>query len=486
MQKGDLVELEIKSLNSEGDGIAKTSEGIVIFIKNAIPGDKLKAKILRKKRNYYIARIEEILNPSEHRTKPVCKHFGICGGCKFQNLDYNYQIKYKYQIVSDAFRKIGNFPDLNISEPIRADDIYNYRNKMEFSFSEDKWLENFEKNQLNNSKEESLLENYKAKQKEKTIALGLHIPNFHSKIVDIEECFLQSETSYKIVNFIREFFKIKNKSVYSIETHSGYLRFLIIRQSYYTQDLMVNLITYNYDEELIFELKEKLLEKFNQITTIINSISTKKAQIAIGDKTEIIYGNGYIIEQLNNGIRNLNFRISPNSFFQTNTKQCEKLFKEGMKLLDLKHNDSILDLYCGTGTISIFVADKVQKVLGVELSSEAIQDAQINTKLNNLSNLEFIKSDIKEYLKENKDLVNKFDKLILDPPRSGLHPDISKILSETNFSKILYISCNPSTQARDLKIICSKGKYKIEKLQPVDMFPNTAHIENICLLNSIN
>lgn len=477
MQKGDIFEVEIVSLNSEGEGIAKTPEGAVIFVKNSLPGDKIKVEIRKKKRNYYIGTIVEIIKPSEYRINPVCKHFGICGGCKFQNLDYNYQIRFKHQTVSDAFKKIGNFTNLEINTPIKADNIYYYRNKMEFSFSDDKWYDDTEEEFNSHKNSTSKLEQ---------IALGLHIPNFHSKIIDVEECFLQSETSYKIVNFIREFFKAKNKSVYTVKTHSGYLRFLIIRQSFNTNDLMVNLITYNYEKDLINELKDKLLESFNNITTFVNSISTKKAQVAIGETTEIIYGSGYITEYLNNGYKNLKYRISPNSFFQTNTKQCEKLFREGMKFLNLNKDDNVLDLYCGAGTISIFISEQVKTVSGVELSKEAIQDAKINSKLNNFNNIEFIQSDIKDFLKENRDLENKFNKLILDPPRSGLHPDICKILSETNFSKILYISCNPSTQARDLKTICSKGKYKIDIIQPVDMFPNTAHIENICLLNAVN
>lgn len=482
MQKGDITELEIISLNSDGDGIAKTSDGIVVFIKHAIPGDIVKAKITKKKRNYLLASLIEIVKPSEYRKNPVCKHFGVCGGCKFQNLDYEYQLQYKLQTVSNSFTKIGGFSNLKINFPIKADNIYNYRNKMEFSFSDDKWFVN-DTDHIEKKDNIATGENMYKEAKEKVIALGLHIPNFHSKIVDVEECYLQSETSYKIVNFIREFFKKKNQTVYTIKTHNGYLRFLIIRKSFYTDDMMINLITYDYQKNLMLELKEELLKKFSGITTIVNSISTKKAQVAIGEKTEIIYGNGYIIEELNNGIRNLKFRISPNSFFQTNTKQSEKLFAEGMKSLECNKEDSVLDLYCGAGTISIFIAESVKNVTGVELSEEAIQDAKINATLNNLNNLVFFQSDIKKFLENNKNLENRFNKLILDPPRSGLHPEISKILSETNFSKILYISCNPSTQARDVKIICSKGKYKIEKLQPVDMFPNTVHIENICLLS---
>ncbi len=486
MQKGEIIEVEIISLNSEGDGIGKLQDGYVIFVKNTLPGDKIRTKIQKKKRNYLIGSVIDIIEPSESRIKPTCKHFGICGGCKFQNLNYESQLKFKSQIVSDSFTKIGNFSNLNVNNILGSDNIYHYRNKMEFTFSDDVWIEENKISNLATINEELTSISDNNEKRKKMFGLGLHIPNFHSKIIDVKECYLQSEISYKIVNFVREFFKKRNKSIYTIKTHTGYLRFLIIRQSFNTKDIMVNLITNEYEKELINEFKDELLENFTDITTVVNSISTKKAQVALGEYSEIVFGNGYIIELLNNGVRNLKFRISPNSFFQTNTKQCEKLFKEGLNLLDINQNDSVLDLYCGAGAISIFISEYVKKVFGVELLEDAIKDAKTNAKLNNINNIDFIQSDIKDFLKSNENLEQNFNIIILDPPRSGLHPDICKILSETNFEKILYISCNPSTQARDIKIICSKGKYKILNLQPVDMFPNTIHVENICLLSSLN
>ncbi len=286
------------------------------------------------------------------------------------------------------------------------------------------------------------------------------------------------------MNFTREFFKSKNISVYSTKTQNGFLRFLIIRQSKNTPDLMVNLITYDHDEELMNEYSLLLKERIPEITTIINSVSQKKAQVATGESEYVLFGEGFIYEALKTEDgKEFKFKISPQSFFQTNTLQAENLFNIALKYGDFSKADNALDLYCGAGSISILLSGFVNKVTGVELIEDAIKDAVNNSKLNNIENIEFVCSDIKYFLEDESNLKG-FNKLMLDPPRSGLHPKICEILSETKFEKIIYVSCNPHTQARDLQIICSKGNYSVEKIQPVDMFPHTYHVENVVSLTS--
>lgn len=465
IKKGDEISVNITGQNSEGKGISKLEDGFVVFSDNTLPGDRALIKIRKKKTSYAEASLVSIENPSEYRINPECSHFGVCGGCKMQNYDYGRQLIFKTGVVKNAFERIGGFKDLNILDTVRSEKIFFYRNKMEFSFSDDVWVE-----------EKDL-----GKEKEK-FALGLHVPKFHSKITDITKCLLQSELSNGILNFTRDFFKERNIPVYSTKTHSGFLRFLIVRNSEYTKEVMVNLITHSYDEKLINEYSLSLKKNFSEITTIINSTSEKKAQIAFGDRHYILEGKGFITEMLSDAAgKKFEFRISPQSFFQTNTLQAEKLFNALIMLGEFSKSDNVLDLYCGTGSITILVSEFVNKIKGAEIYTESVKDALRNAELNGISNAEFVCSDIREFT-ENKDNITGYNKLILDPPRSGLHPKICDILSETKFGKILYVSCNPHTQARDIQIICGKGNYKIKAMMPFDLFPHTYHVENIVCL----
>lgn len=467
IKKGDEISAVISDLNSEGKGITKMQDGYVIFVNDALPGDKALVKIKKTKSNYAEASLLKLEIPSQNRIPAKCKHFGICGGCKIQNLIYESQISYKTNFVKNALERIGEFGNLNVPPAVKSDDVFFYRNKMEFSFSDDEWKENVSDCTVNNN-----------------FALGLHVPKFHSKIVNLTECFLQSDESVKILNFTRDFFIKKNIKAYSSRTQSGFLRFLVIRQSIRTNELMVNLITFDYDKNLMMEFSESLSANFPGVTDIINSTSGKLARIAVGEEEIILKGKGYITEILQSDSgKEFKFLISPQSFFQTNTKQAEKLFDLAVKLSELNTNDRVLDLYCGTGSISFFISEFVNNVKGVELNPDSIKDAGKNARLNGIDNVHFVCSDIKDFM-SSKNNYESFNKLILDPPRSGLHPKICEILSETEFEKIVYVSCNPHTQARDLRIICGKGTYKISKIQPVDMFPHTYHIENVVLLES--
>ncbi len=474
IKKGDEILVKVIELSSEGKGVSKLEDGFVIFSSSTLPGDEALVRISKKKSNYAEANLIELINKSPSRIDPPCKYFGICGGCKIQNYEYDSQIKFKTNVVKNAFERIGGFKNLFIPEAIKSDEVFFYRNKMEFSFSDDEWMFN-----------PPLIESYSPEQQElhkEHFALGLHVPGFHSKIINIQKCFLQSEASNGILNFTREFFKSRNISVYSTKTQTGFLRFLIIRQSKNTNDMMINIITFDYNKELIEEYSRLLRNKFSRITTIINSLSQKKAQIAVGESEYILFGKGAIAEKLKTNYGStFEFNISPQSFFQTNTLQAEKIFNILINFGNFNKSDNVLDLYCGTGSISIFISGLIKKVTGVELSADSVADASSNASLNKIENANFVCSDIKDFL-EGFNKLKDFNKLILDPPRAGLHPKICDILSTATFEKIIYISCNPHSQARDLQIICSKGEYIIENIQPVDMFPHTYHVENIVSL----
>lgn len=462
--KDDVITLTIDDIASDVGGIGRFNGEYVVFVPQTVPGDQITAKIRKTKKKYAEARLLEITGPSPYRVIPECEYFGECNGCKMQNTLYGKQLSIKRKIVSDAFERIGGFQDLSVPDVIGSENIYFYRNKLEFSFSNDRWL----------TREDMQNENA-----DRSFALGYHIPGFIDKIIDIKKCYLQSEISGRILNATRDFFKSRGTGIYSTKTHSGYLRFLVIRQSANTNDLMINLITHTEDPSLIEEYSVELSSKFPEVTTLINSISTTKAQVAMADNFNVIFGNGYIEEK----IGNYRFKIMPNSFFQTNSKQCEVLFSNVLHIADLKPDDDVLDLYCGCGAISLFISKLVKTVYGVELNNDSIEMAKINAALNSVSNCNFEAADVKEFLErfeKNSGKGKRFETIILDPPRSGIHPGAAESLLKYGAKKIIYVSCNPATQARDVQMLSSK--YNITAIQPVDMFPHTFHIENIVKL----
>lgn len=465
--KGDEIVVDVDELSSEGKGVSRIEGGFVVFSAGTLPGDKALVKITKKKSAYAEAQLVNFLSHSHQRVAPECMHFGVCGGCKVQNLDYESQIKYKTGIVKNAIQRIGGFNFSGIPEALKSPEVFFYRNKMEFSFSDDVWR--------TDPNDKSV----------KGFALGLHVPGFHSKIVNIEKCHLQSAASNIILELTREFFHRKNISCYTTKTHSGFLRFLIIRETKRTGQLMVNIITHEYDGNLIGEYKDHLLANVLEISTIVNSISRRKAQVAFAEEAYILHGSGTMTEKLRSSTgKEYVFEISPNSFFQTNIFQSENLFDTAVDFAEITSDDNVLDLYCGTGAISFFLSGKARSVTGVELIEDSINDARMNAEHNGISNCTFITSDIKDYL-ESLENQNEFSIAVLDPPRSGLHPKICELLSAASFRKIVYVSCNPHTQARDLQLICSQGRYEIDRIQPVDMFPHTIHVENVVSLRKV-
>ena len=475
-KKKDKLEFLISDYAFQGKGIAKVNyindndesseKKFVVFINGAYPGDKVIAELRKVKKSFAEAKLVEVISPSDKRTKPYCKYFTICGGCKQQDLQYKFQLKYKAEQVLDSFIHIGKLKNFEVLPIIPSERQYFYRNKMEFSFSDKRWLTIDEINS-----QETI--------KDKNFALGLHIPKIYDKVLDIDECFLQSELSNKILNFTRSFFKDKNISIYSTKTHQGYLRNLIIKTAHHTNDIMVNLVTFDNNERLFTKYKDELLKSIPEITTIINNINLKKSQTSIGDFEKVYFGDGYIFDKIDKFI----FRISANSFFQTNTLQAEKLYKTAMDFAMFSGDEFVYDLYAGAGTISVFISENVKKVFAFENVESALRDAKANAELNNIENIDFILSDLnKSFLPILQDKnIPKPDVILADPPRSGMNPKTVKDILKLAPQKIIYISCNPTTQARDINMLV-EGGYNLIKIQPVDLFPQTFHIENVALM----
>jgi len=452
VRKKDIVQLEISDLAYGGVSVAKV-DGLVVLIYGGIPGDVVKAQITKKKTNYAEAKLLEITKESDLRTKPACSHFGFCGGCTWQNLKYGEQLKFKAKQVRESLRHIGGFSDPPVQNALGSDHIFYYRNKMEYAFSP---------------------------HPEKKLILGLHPRKRFDLVFDLKECFLQSEVANKIVDFVRRFAKEKNLSAYDHRSRSGLLRFLMIKEGKNTDETMVNLVTYKGRFPPAKDFCDAIFSNFPSVKSIVRNINSRLSQIAVGEVEEHLGGERTITERLGKFI----FEISSNSFFQTNPRQAEKLYRIVLGLADLQGDEEVLDLYCGNGTISIFLSPAVKKVIGVEAVEEAVQNARRNAELNGVNNCEFICGETKKVLK-NFEQDKKIPHLVvIDPPRAGLHPRVIKSLLNMKSPKIVYVSCNPTTLARDLKIFCEKD-YKLKEVQPVDMFPHTFHIESVAKLVKI-
>ena len=471
MKKGDVLELVVTGYAYEGKGISKiirddSEKKYVVFANGSYPGDTVKAELRRIKKSYAESKVLEVITPSPDRTEAKCKYFGVCGGCKQQDLDYEIQLNYKAQQVTETFERLGGLSDFEILPIVPSEKIFFYRNKMEFSFADRRWLW---PDEIGDNEEI----------KDQNFALGLHIPRMFDKVLDINECYLQSEESNRILNFTRDFFKSKQTSIYSTKTNEGYLRNLVIKQAHHTDDLMVNLVTSELDEQLFTEYTEELLKTEPKITTIVNNINEKKAQVAVGDFEQVFHGNGVIFDKIGPFL----FRISPNSFFQTNTIQAVNLYLVALEFAEFSGDEIVYDLYSGAGTISIFVSPHVKEVHAFESVEPAVKDAHTNTELNKITNVHFCLADLnKSFLPILKDKsIPKPDVVIADPPRAGMNPKTVNDLIELSPKKLVYVSCNPATQARDIKLFAEAG-YKLIKIRPVDMFPHTYHIENVALL----
>ncbi|MFA7287832.1 MAG: 23S rRNA (uracil(1939)-C(5))-methyltransferase RlmD [Melioribacteraceae bacterium] len=464
MKKGELIELEITDYAFEGKGISKV-DGFVYFIDKSLPGDRVIAKIKKIKHNYAEASVEQILEPSPYRKEKFCKHFNTCGGCKQQDLSYEKQLSYKQEQVEDVFERIGGLSDFEILPIMQSGLTQFYRNKMEFSFADKRFL----------TIEELSIE---GEILDRNFALGFHVPGVYDKVIDIEKCYLQSEKSNDILNFTREFFKSRDTKVFSVRSGEGLLKNLVIKQSFHFDDFMVNLVTYGEDP-IIEKYFDELSDRFPYITTLINNISTRKSSVAIGEYEKVYKGSGFIYESIGKG----KFRISANSFFQTNPLQAEALYQTALDFADFKGDEIVYDLYSGAGSIPIFISERVKYIYGFESVEPAIEDAKINIELNKIDNFKPILADLnKSFTPLIQGMgLKKPNVIIADPPRSGMNPKTITNILELAPGKLVYISCNPATQARDIKLLV-EGGYKLIKIRPVDMFPHTYHIENVALL----
>lgn len=465
MEKGEEIILTTESLTGEGKTVAR-QDGMVFFVEGAVPGDTVRARIWKLRKNYAEARAIEIVKPSSLRTEPQCKHFGVCGGCKWQNLSYEAQLKFKRQTVVDAFKRIGGFADPDVKPVIGCESPFFYRNKMEFTFSNYRWLTNEE------------MQSTEEQQRE--VALGLHIPQRWDKVLNLEECYLQSELSAAIVNTVREICRVWSLTVYSSETQEGYLRHLVIRDGKHTGEVMVNLVTSIDWPEGMQNVTKLLTKQFPEITTVVNNVTSRKSMVAFGESEKVYHGPGFITERLGEWT----FRISANSFFQTNTLQAEQLYNVAKNLAALRPDDVVYDLYCGTGTIAIYLSGAVERVVGIEVVESSIADAVRNAELNRVSNCYFLQGDLKDKLTKDSGWLSEHPRptvVVTDPPRSGMHEKVVHQIMKLAPERIVYVSCNPSTQARDAKLL-TDGGYKLNVIQPVDMFPHTDHIEAVALL----
>lgn len=453
--------LAVTGYAAEGKAMARV-DGKVIFIEGAVPGDVADVFITKNKKDWAEGKVTRIHEFSADRTPSFCKHFGTCGGCKWQMLPYEKQLEYKEQEVAQNFRRIGKV-ELPAMMPIVGSEATRaYRNKLEFTFSNKRYLTEEEIR----SAGELVQEN----------ALGFHVPRIFDKIIDISECFLMEDVNNTIRNRIRDFVKEQEYTFYDIRQHTGWLRNIIIRNCS-TGELMVNICLGYEDETERKKLLDFILREVPSITTLLYTINPKWNDSIYDLDPQVYYGPGYVTEKLGD----FRFKIGPKSFFQTNTKQAEKLYGITRDFAGLTGNEVVYDLYCGTGSIGIFVSGGAKKLIGVEVVAEAIEDAKENAALNEIHHARFFAGDV---IKVCDDAFfnqhGKPDVIITDPPRSGMHTDLVNKLLEMAAPKIVYVSCNTATQARDLALL--DEKYRVEKIQPVDMFPHTHHIECVVLL----
>ncbi|MBK9486796.1 MAG: 23S rRNA (uracil(1939)-C(5))-methyltransferase RlmD [Chitinophagaceae bacterium] len=453
--------LLITDYAAEGKALAKL-DGKVIFISGAVPGDVADVLLTKNKKDWAEGRVLKIKELSKERVEPFCKHFGICGGCKWQMLPYAKQLQYKQQEVEQNLRRIGKVDLPEILPIIGADDTVHYRNKLEFTFSNKRYLTNDEIGQTDITAQQN--------------ALGFHVPRIFDKVIDIDECYLMDEVNNKIRNTVRSFALENNFTFYDIRQHTGWLRNIIIRLCT-TGELMVN-ICLNFDEEADRKkLFDHLLQQVPEITTLLYTINPKWNDSIYDLTPQVYFGKGFATEKL----EDFEFKISPKSFFQTNTRQAEKLYTVTREFAALTGTEIVYDLYCGTGSIGIFVSKQAKKIIGVEVIEEAIADAKENAALNNISHAGFFAGDVIKICNDEFFAVHgRPDVIITDPPRAGMHEKLVNKLLEMAAPKIVYVSCNTATQARDLGLLSEK--YQIEKIQPVDMFPHTHHIECVVLL----
>jgi len=452
--------VEVESLGSNGRGVARLPSGMAVFVEDGLPGQQVRIRLRKVKKHFAEARIEEILRESPARVEPRCRHFFTCGGCRLQHLDYRAQVAEKGEQVRDALERIGGFEDPPMRPPMGSPQEWGYRNKMEYSFGDVRWL----------SREELDAAESRVR---RDFALGLHPRGRWERILHLEECHLPHPRSVEILREVQEQTGRSRHRPYSPRTHKGYWRYLITRQGVRTGQWMADIVTADIEAAHgeVEDLARRLRSDMPWITTVTHTLNRGRATVANGEEERVLEGPGWIEEE----VGGLLFRLSPRSFFQTNTEGAERLYEQAVSLAELEGDEVVWDLYCGTGTIALLMARRARRVLGIEAEPSSIIDARANAERNAIENVAFLQGESEKVLREDRQL-ERPDVVVVDPPRAGLHPDVRRALADSGASRIVYVSCNPATLARDLKEICG-NHYRLELVQPIDMFPHTPHVE---------
>ena len=466
VKKGETYELRVEKLAFGGRGIARV-DGYTVFVERGIPGQLLRGRIVKRRKGYAEARIEEVLETSPRQVEPRCSHFGLCGGCMHQHLAYDAQLEAKREQVRECLTRLAGL-DLPVAAPLAAADAYEYRNKMEYSFSNTRWLEDDE------------IDHAGAADR---FGLGLHIRGRYDRVLDLDRCHLQVEAGSLLLGLARESARKSGLPAYSTRTHDGFWRFLMVREGVFTGERMVVIITHtaapgSAQEHAVEEMARVLTAQGPPVTSVVHGQTARKASVAFCESLRTLYGEPVIRERL----LDITYEISPNSFFQTNSRQAERLFGEVMERGAFQPDETVWDLYCGAGAISLPLARRVKRVVGMELVPEAVEAARRNAAANGIDNVEFVAGDMKNLLGAGGDSYPRPDAVIVDPPRDGVHASVLATLAAAAPGRIVYVSCNPATLARDMAVLVEAG-YEAGEVQPVDMFPHTGHIECVTVLH---
>jgi 23S rRNA (uracil1939-C5)-methyltransferase len=460
IKKGQVLEVNIEKLTYGGRGLARAN-GLAIFVQETVPGDEVRVRVSKRKKHHAEAWVMELIRPSPFRVKAPCPYSGFCGGCTWQYLDYEKQIFFKGEHVVEALEHIGGFANVRVHPVVPSGKVFGYRNKMEFSFSDRRWL---------------LPEELSSKDIPKNFALGLHVPGTFDKVLDTQACLLLPATGNQVLGDVRHYVKESGIPPYGLRSHKGFWRFLMLRHAAAPDEWMVNIVTSEEQRTWVQPLADILYRKYENVTAVVNNINSRKAGIAVGQSELPLVGKPFISDR----VGEFEFEISANSFFQTNTAMAGRLYEVVKAYARLTGKETVVDLYSGTGTIPIFLSDGAKKIIGVEISEAATRDAQKNCQKNRIQNCGFVCKDIKEGLKE---ITDRPDVVVIDPPRAGMHKDVTRLVGELSCDRIVYLSCNPATLARDLALL--KEAYRLEEVQPIDMFPHTYHIESVARLEKI-
>ena len=456
-RKQTILEAAVTGIAFGGRGIARL-DGMAVFVDQAVPGDRGLIRITRKRRQYAEAKLVELVEASPDRVPPPCRYSGLCGGCSWQFLRYERQIEYKRQHVAESIERIGGIGGVLVHDAIPAEPVFEYRNKMEFTCAERRWL---------------LPEEMGRAEVEAGFALGLHVPGTFHKVIDIAQCLLQPPAGNLILDEIRTGIRASGRAVYGLRSHEGFWRFAVLRNSAADGRWMVNLVTAAEDPDALAALALRLRAKFPEIASVVNNVTARKAGVAVGESERVVWGDGFLRDR----IGEFEFEISANSFFQTNTRGAARLYRTVLDYAGLSGSESVLDLYSGTGTIPVFISDHCREVVGIEIVAGAVADAERNCRLNGVGNCRFIRGDILEGLAQ---VSVRPDVMIIDPPRAGMAKEVVNRVLDMAPARLVYVSCNPATLARDLALLAER--YAVAEVQPIDLFPHTFHVESVTRL----